>query len=238
MGKMEENLTDEQIQVLPRAFEFLAQGKQKESLALLHGALSKRSGSKRILYHIGFVYRTMNDLDNAEKYYLKAIAAIDTLPNDGIYCQLGILYQLKEDYEKAVRAFEMAIEANGGYANAYSGLGITYRKMGDYEKALQTYERGREALIRAAIKKASGGKGRMSDTEESGAMKNGRCRNEEVRKALESSLDYSLLCSNEGRAYVELGRIEEAKRSFRESIEFIPVGVDYRDPYIALEELG
>jgi tetratricopeptide (TPR) repeat protein len=45
------------------------------------------------------------------------------------------------------------------------------------------------------------------------------------------TLQYSNLLNNLGVVKLELGLIEDARNLFKESIEFIPVGIDYRSPY-------
>lgn len=43
--------------------------------------------------------------------------------------------------------------------------------------------------------------------------------------------------NNIGTCYAEMGQIERARSAFQESIEFIPEGVSYPDPMLALKEM-
>ena len=53
--------------------------------------------------------------------------------------------------------------------------------------------------------------------------------------SLKSDLTYAMLLNNLGTIKLSLGEQDEAKAIFKESIEFIPHGVDYKDPYINLD---
>lgn len=58
-----------------------------------------------------------------------------------------------------------------------------------------------------------------------------------VRVKLSVDLLYSILVNNIGAAYREKNNRDEAKKWYKESIAFIPMGVDYPDPKYALAEL-
>lgn len=58
-----------------------------------------------------------------------------------------------------------------------------------------------------------------------------------VYGALKSSLLYSILVNNAGTVFAEEGDRVQAIKCYRESIEFIPDGVEYSDPMLALHEL-
>ncbi len=49
-----------------------------------------------------------------------------------------------KQYEKAMRAFRSAIEANPRMHQAYSSLGYALRKMGDYQQSLEAYNKALE----------------------------------------------------------------------------------------------
>ena len=56
-------------------------------------------------------------------------------------------------------------------------------------------------------------------------------------RALSSNLFYSTLLNNLGVVKLELDLIENARNLFKESIAFIPKGIDYRSPYNNLNSL-
>ncbi len=55
--------------------------------------------------------------------------------------------------------------------------------------------------------------------------------------ALKSDLMFSAVMHNIGVVYAELGNEAKAKEFFQESIDFIPDGVTYQDPYISMQNL-
>jgi tetratricopeptide (TPR) repeat protein len=57
------------------------------------------------------------------------------------------------------------------------------------------------------------------------------------RAALKDDLAYAILLNNIGGVLAELGRTGEARKCYREAMDFTPDGVDYRDPRDGLAEL-
>lgn len=55
--------------------------------------------------------------------------------------------------------------------------------------------------------------------------------------ALKSDILYSNIVNNIGSLFAEKGEVKEARKCYMESIEFIPQGVKYNDPFIGLESL-
>ena len=55
--------------------------------------------------------------------------------------------------------------------------------------------------------------------------------------SLKSNIYYANIVNNIGVIYSEINNIEEAKKCYLESIRFIPKDVEYKNPYLNLEEL-
>ncbi len=47
----------------------------------------------------------------------------------------------RDEYEKALKDFQRAVDLNPRMPQAYNGLGFAYRKLGDYARALENYDR-------------------------------------------------------------------------------------------------
>lgn len=225
---MGETTLDRRNKVISACELFIKRKEYNKALALLNNEISVNPEDKHILYHIGFVYRAINDLDNAETFYLKALASHgeSLLPNAAICCQLGIIYQIKEEYKKAIEMFEKSITLNNLLATAYNSLAITYKKMGNYVKAVEVYDRGIEVLVNAAsdeaIKKRDKCfKDKMTD-EGKKVLEVQHYYMEKVAETLKCNGDYAMLLYNKSRIYAEVGRIDEAKQMLEESKEFIP----------------
>ncbi len=54
---------------------------------------------------------------------------------------LGVSYQNRKDYVKAIEAYKRAIELDPNYIEAYNNLGILYQEIGDDHSAYETYQR-------------------------------------------------------------------------------------------------
>lgn len=65
---------------------------------------------------------------------------------------LGIAFQLRARWAKAVEAFRQAINIDPDYELAYNSLALTQKKAGELEKALHNYDAGAKALARRLVK--------------------------------------------------------------------------------------
>jgi tetratricopeptide (TPR) repeat protein len=70
-----------------------------------------------------------------------------------VWLSLGIAYQKKSLYEKAVKAFVKAIKIDRNYSFAYNSLAYTqFKYLGNLEHALQNYEAAIKAYSNCVIK--------------------------------------------------------------------------------------
>jgi len=77
------------------------------------------------------------------KYIQKAMAGeeINFTENSPDYCySQGIIYENKQDYEKAIPCLLKAIQINGKYAEAYVELGQCYFEKGQYDNEVKVLE--------------------------------------------------------------------------------------------------
>ncbi len=68
-----------------------------------------------------------NHTDSGEKYY-----------------NLGVVYQQRGESEKALRAYQRALEVGFSYANMYINIGVIYYQSGELNWAIQSYLKGIE----------------------------------------------------------------------------------------------
>ena len=64
------------------------------------------------------------------------------------YVELGALYSARRDFERAIAAYQKALEQNANLTEAHFRLGQAYKRVGDGEKAqveFQAYERSRKS---------------------------------------------------------------------------------------------
>ena len=103
----------------------------------------------RLLMQLGDSYLTQYKCNEAEKYYLEAIALCKT---NGfkklhyIHDRLGVVYQMKDDWNSVMYSQLEALksmETTGDMVSAgwiYYRMGIVYRAIGQYQKAVEYYE--------------------------------------------------------------------------------------------------
>ena len=116
-----------------------------KAIEILETENKKHPGDLQCLYHLGFTWRSIGDLEKAENFYLEAseIAPDD----DSINLGLGIVYQLKGDFGKAIKFLGKATASPHYNVNAFNSLGLTYKKKGDLDKAIESYLGGIKHLF-------------------------------------------------------------------------------------------
>ncbi|MEM1324423.1 MAG: tetratricopeptide repeat protein [Bacteroidota bacterium] len=131
------------------------------------------------------------------------------------YLELGEKAYEEKEYEKALEAYEQALELDKNLAFAWYGKGLVYVKMQEYEEALLCFNRTTE--LNPNLAAAWNGKGYI------------HYKLREYRKALDShtraiKIDVKLATSWSGRGdiYTELGQYEEALLNYNRSIELDP----------------
>jgi tetratricopeptide (TPR) repeat protein len=120
----------------------------KDSIPIFKELIDKypQSWSAKIAwYHLGNIYYSQGDLDNAitsYKSYISSAAA----DNAGIkflaLTSLGYCYENKKDFKSALSYFEQAQKSNntGFEAIGYRNIARTYELMNDKKKALENYQ--------------------------------------------------------------------------------------------------
>lgn len=169
---------------------------------------------------LGLTFKRMGDFDNAIKYY-----------NQGIEAHFQIIYNhIKEN---PVR------ELNDRYASTKSSTWMEVAtQIAVKNSAKDRIKNARFPTGESAVK--------MSD-ENSFAGLAFYDENDtryvlpayfsSIYEALKSDLFYSIIVNNVGTAFAETGDKEQARKCYMESIEFIPQGVKYDDPFLGLREI-
>ena len=57
------------------------------------------------------------------------------------FCNLGVAWYEKGDYEKAIKYYENAVRLNPDYAAAFNNLGVAYAKQGKFNLAMEYYRK-------------------------------------------------------------------------------------------------
>lgn len=62
----------------------------------------------------------------------------------GILNQIGACYIQLRNFDEAIRIYQLAIQENPNYADAYQNIGVAYAQMGDQQKAQQYMQKAQE----------------------------------------------------------------------------------------------
>ena len=86
----------------------------------------------------GIAYHQLQDLQNAEKYYRRAVK-LNPKYSEAIN-NLGTVYYAKKSYRRAITQYDRALRFTPSSASILSNLGTAYFARKQYEDAMKTYE--------------------------------------------------------------------------------------------------
>jgi tetratricopeptide (TPR) repeat protein len=86
----------------------------------------------------GIAYHQLQDLDNAEKYYRRAIKLNSKYPE--AINNLGTVYYAKKSYRRAVNQYRNALRLTPNSASVLSNLGTAYLARKQPDEAMKAYE--------------------------------------------------------------------------------------------------
>jgi len=85
----------------------------------------------------GIAYHQLQDLDNAEKYYRRAIKLNPKYPE--AINNLGTVYYAKKSYRRAVSQYKKGLRLRPDSASMFSNLGTAYFARKQYQDAMNAY---------------------------------------------------------------------------------------------------
>ncbi len=119
---------------------YMGQGKYDQAMNELKKAIGIRPEYKNAIINLGMLYVKLNDLQNGEVLFRKIIDEIDKNFTEA-YSQLGYLYLLKQDFNKAIFSFNEMLRLQPGDSKAYYYLGKAYRGLGQTEAAIKAWQK-------------------------------------------------------------------------------------------------
>lgn len=90
----------------------------------------------------GIAYHQLGDLNNAKKYYERAIKLDKTYPE--AYNNLGTVFYVKKSYNDAIKNYQKALTLSPDTASVWTNLGTAYFGRKKYVEALQAYQHALE----------------------------------------------------------------------------------------------
>ena len=221
------------------AISLMQQQRFAEAIPLFLRLTESNPDDWSLFYMAGQCYRFTNSIPDAVRALKKAA---DLNPGEAqVFLALGIAYQIAEDFRSAIVALEQAIRIEPQLFSAYNSIGLTYRKSGEFRKALEWYSRAAEGIVSAVTDEVHKDREKCFRDEIIDGKKTLVVLPyalEKTHKMLRSDQMYATIKNNIGVCFIELGNIDAAQEQFRESIEFIPDGYNYPDPYRYLESIS
>jgi tetratricopeptide (TPR) repeat protein len=116
----------------------IKQGRPAPALKQLEKYLSSRPNDVQGRFLKGVILVETNELNEAIVVFTKLTEEHPELPEP--YNNLAVIYARQQQYDKAKRALEMAIQTHPAYATAHKNLEDVYARLASqaYDKALQT----------------------------------------------------------------------------------------------------
>jgi tetratricopeptide (TPR) repeat protein len=132
-----------------KAFQLMQEANYDEALELFRKVIEADPSDWNGIYLAGQCCRFLNDLDGAVDY-LRQASGIN--PNEGpVWLALGIVHQLKGEWEPAIDALRNALQIDPDYVLAFNSLALTQKRMGALEKSAHNYDAGVKALARCVV---------------------------------------------------------------------------------------
>jgi tetratricopeptide (TPR) repeat protein len=221
------------------AIGLMDQQRFSEAIPLLLRLIESNPDDWSLNYMVGQCFRYTNNFFDAIRYLDKATSQNPT--ESRVFLALGIAHQLKKDYVSAIQALEHAVQLDPELFSAYNSIGLTYRMSGELTKALEWYSRAADGMVSAVTEIVHKDSDKCFRDEVIDG-KNTRVALpytlEKIREILRSDPAYAIVKNNIGLCFIELGDIDLAREQFRESIECIPDGFNYPEPYKNLESIS
>jgi len=220
------------------AIDLMKQQRFAEALPILVCLTESNPNDWSLYYMAGQCCRFINDIPKALTLLNKA-AILN--PNEAqVFLALGIAHQLAEQYDLAIKALKQAVKIEPTLWTTYNSIGLTYRKLGEFRQALEYYSKASECLVENIIKEL------LKDREK--FYREEIIEGKKILVLLPSAMEktyqllrldpsYAIVMNNIGTSLIQLGEMDSAREKLKESIEFIPDGYEFSDPYENLNRI-
>jgi pentatricopeptide repeat protein len=143
---MDDETTPEILTIWNEAKAYIEQGNFEKAIEIYKYMLIRYGGNSVAVEHanayLGDIYLTIKQPDLAEIYIKKAIGCNSKKPD--YHYMLGFLYSTQNQWEKAIREFESAIENNPHNAECLRGLGWAEFNAGNRFKGIAYLKKAQE----------------------------------------------------------------------------------------------
>lgn len=125
-----------------RADILMARKQYSEAGPLYQKLLLQEPRNAVLLNKTGIAYHQQAMLEQAKRYYERAIKADRTYAN--AYNNVGTIHYQRKNYRKAIQAYKKALEIRPDMPAVHSNLGYAYFMQKHYEEALAAFRRAVE----------------------------------------------------------------------------------------------
>jgi tetratricopeptide (TPR) repeat protein len=125
-----------------RADIFMARKQYADAVAIYQKLVQQEPRNPVLLNKLGIAYHQQTMLDQAKRYYERAVKADRNYAN--AYNNIGTIYYQRRQFGKAVRAYKKALQIRTDMSAVYSNLGYAYFMQKHYEDALAAFHRALE----------------------------------------------------------------------------------------------
>jgi type IV pilus assembly protein PilF len=205
-------------------------GNLRAGLEYLLKAVKEDSRNPDLNHELALVYRDLKEYQLSLDYFKKALHLRPDFPE--AQNNLGTLYLLMEEWDKAIESFQTAI-GNILYKTpeiAYNNMGLAYYHKGDYKKAIESYQMALAAFP-----------GYSACYSNLGLVYEKLNRYEEAIQAYKSAATYRPEDSNPylrlGSLYHRLGRTNDAVEVLKEFLSIVKEGTEAEEAQDLLEKI-
>ena len=100
-------------------------------------AIGRLHEAGEVCHLVGTALTLQNDLQLAEKWYLRALNIQPQLAKS--HYNLGFVYEQEDDWEKAIVHYNHAITINDNYTKAYYRLGLIFKRQKQFTQAIEQF---------------------------------------------------------------------------------------------------
>lgn len=190
--------------------------KTSEALPYIQNAIELNDKEHVFFGNLALAYERLNELDEAEQAYQKAIALKDlALYQNG----LGIVFYRKNLFQEALRQFKIATEKEEDNPIYIENVGLAYQELGDESAAEEAYH------LALQLSNTSQFANRLGIFYYQ--KKNYTQALDYYKQAIQLSPDDAVLYENLGLCYEDSGQWDEAKKAYETAAEISPNSTSY-----------
>ena len=172
-------------------------------------------------YSMGAVYLNNNNLDEAIRFFNKALTL-----NPRHYQSLnalGLTYSIKGDLKEAEKSFLKCLEVSPSFTEARNNLGMIYQEMGFPDKAEEEFKKAIADVNYASKELPNYNLARLYSL-----RMNWETALVYVDKAIQANVRYHLGHALRGYILENQGQLPEAIESYKEAVRLLPGDITYK----------